>query len=851
MSTLRLRHILAAPLLVLLTLAAPARAGVPEASPPDPASVRRYGPAYRYAQDGWIVLHIEGTPYDRGYQHGRLMAREIGALARSMALYRNGKAPAEGWRELRLLADALFQRRYEPEYLEEMKGIADGCAAAGVTIQGQAPDLLDVVAINSEIEITFLDEALSVTAHGLEGRRFAEPDAAARPQPPHEEHCSAFVATGPATADGHAMLGHITMFNLPHAIHYNVWIDIKPTQGHRVLMQTYAGGIQSGLDYYMNDRGLVVCETTIAQTRFHDAGTPLAGRIRHVLQYADSIDDAVSILGTANNGLYTNEWLLADTRTDEIAMFELGTHKSRLWRSSKNEWFGGTEGFYWGCNNTKDLEVRLDAVASLEDRPANPVFHPSDRDRKWVELYAKHRGKIGVDFGIEAFTTSPLSASRSLDAKFTTAALARDLATYAKFGPPLGRVWEPTIEERQRYEEAIHPLVPQDWTILKPLIPPAGDPAVDLAGPNPVDPEPELPRTPVWSGTLLPATDADLWLAAAFADYERLVASEGTGARASDRRDLACFGPISRYLTAVARRGDDLALDAVKTEVERDEWYDIAAGKGVLVLSALRDAMGDAAFRRFMDEFGRAHAGQKVTAVAFLDAAEKAHGASLVAIRDALGSDARNRLGEAVRDRAATGRYWSIASFEHEPEQAILVYGTLREAEANRESALRFQHLFARKWSNLNIPVVADNDLDAQDRAGRHLLLIGRPETNAVAADLAERGKLPVRFGPGSFRIGDRTYGHEGTAVIVAGPHPDHPARSVVLFAGLGADATWSAVHAHPGRASVPCEVLLLEAGAQPRPLAPKPSPEPAGTVGARLQGPVEDRAAPTSGSGR
>ena len=44
---------------------------------PDPAAVQQYGPAYRYPQAGWIVLHIEGQPYERGYQHGRLLAPEI------------------------------------------------------------------------------------------------------------------------------------------------------------------------------------------------------------------------------------------------------------------------------------------------------------------------------------------------------------------------------------------------------------------------------------------------------------------------------------------------------------------------------------------------------------------------------------------------------------------------------------------------------------------------------------------------------------------------------------------------------------------------------------------------------
>ena len=258
-----------------------------------------------------------------------------------------------------------------------------------------------------------------------------------------------------------------------HAYHYNVWLDVKPARGHRVLMQTYPGGIMSGLDYYMNDRGIVVCETTIAQTKFDATGIPLADRIRRALQYGDSIDSAVAILRQGNNGLYTNEWLLADTKTNEIAMFELGTHKSRLWKSSKNEWFGGTAGFYWGCNNAKDLEVRLETVPALDGRPANVVFHPSDRDRTWLELFDRKNKAIDVNFGFLAFTTPPLSAAHSLDAKFTTTAMARELKTWAKFGPPLGHTWEPTDGERRRFTE-IRPLVGNDWTILRPD-PPASD----------------------------------------------------------------------------------------------------------------------------------------------------------------------------------------------------------------------------------------------------------------------------------------------------------------------------------------------------------------------------------------
>ena len=57
---------------------------------------------------------------------------------------------------------------------------------------------------------------------------------------------------------------------------------------------------------------------------------------------------------------------------------------------------------------------------------------------------------------------------------------------------------------------------------------------------------------------------------------------------------MSLFAPISRYLTAVARRGGhDLALSETHADLRSDEWYDIASGKGVLVLAELRSLMGD------------------------------------------------------------------------------------------------------------------------------------------------------------------------------------------------------------------------------------------------------------------
>src|SRR5262245_3584299 len=159
-----------------------------------------------------------------------------------------------------------------------------------------------------------------------------------------------------------------------------------------------------------------------------------------------------------SNGLYTNQWLLADIKTNEIAMFELGTRRTKLWRSSRQEWPDGTAGFYWGCNNVRDREVFKETVPDLGGKPANLVRYPRTRDKAWLNLFEKHRGKIDEAFGFVAFSTPPLAAFPSCDAKFTTADLAKRLESWALFGPPLGKTWDSSPDDRKKYPE-VQPLV--------------------------------------------------------------------------------------------------------------------------------------------------------------------------------------------------------------------------------------------------------------------------------------------------------------------------------------------------------------------------------------------------------
>lgn len=448
-----------APLLAL----APSRS-----APPDAADITRYGDGYRYPQAGWAVLHIEGEPYARGYQHGRLMSKEIAAHIRMLGTERSVKAPLDGWRSARQLANALFLRKIDREYLAEMTGIAEGATDAGARCAGRDIDLLDVVVLNTWMEIESLDDALDTMPTGLEGTTFPQPGKAkvARPRAKKPGHCSAFIATAPATADGKIVFGHITMAGLTAGPFVNVWIDVAPKKGRRFVMQAFPGGVWSSQDYYLNDAGILLCETTIDQTPFDATGTSIASRARKAIQYGESIDAVVKALSEKNNGLYANEWLIGDLKTNEIAMFELGTKASKLWRSSKNEWFEGTKGFYWGNNNAKDLAVRAEAApADPDEKPERNGWEADSRDKAWQKFYAAHAGKIDGAAARAALTSDALAQKTSLDAKYTTAVLAAKLSSHALYGPPHGKPWKPTEKQKEDHPE-IATLEPHPWTVL-------------------------------------------------------------------------------------------------------------------------------------------------------------------------------------------------------------------------------------------------------------------------------------------------------------------------------------------------------------------------------------------------
>ncbi len=282
-----------------------------------PAKKDRLAKASREDKNGWIYVHLEGSPSDIGYQHGYLLANDIDTSIQAVA-YLLQHDTKRDWQFYRQAAKNFLWDKLGPEYKEEINGIVEGLHA-----KNKNYDSLDITAYNAMEELAYyyvpmLDE-------------MAKPGSGNNKAP---GNCSAFIATGSYTKDGKIVIGHNNWTSYMTGQHWNVIADIVPEKGNRMIMDCMPGFIHSGDDFVINDKGMLLTETTITQFKgFDSTKLPEFMRARKAMQYGNSIDDVVNIFVTGNNGGYANDWLIGDTKTNEVAKLELGLKDYRVWRS--------------------------------------------------------------------------------------------------------------------------------------------------------------------------------------------------------------------------------------------------------------------------------------------------------------------------------------------------------------------------------------------------------------------------------------------------------------------------------------------------------------------------------------
>src|SRR5205823_6650922 len=134
--------------LSILLVAAGCLAGTALGAPPPTADERLQG-ADRFERDGWVYVHLEGRPERIGFQHGSLLAAEIGDFLRVIQPYLKTTTRRD-WGFYREAAERMLWPRIDAEYRREIDGIVAGLAAKGI-----AADRWDLVVLNANQELPY------------------------------------------------------------------------------------------------------------------------------------------------------------------------------------------------------------------------------------------------------------------------------------------------------------------------------------------------------------------------------------------------------------------------------------------------------------------------------------------------------------------------------------------------------------------------------------------------------------------------------------------------------------------------------------------------------------------------
>jgi hypothetical protein len=225
--------------------------------------------ASRENKNGWVYVHLQGSPSDIGYQHGYLLANEIDTSIRVMQYFLEHETK-KNWAFYRQATKNFIWDKLEREYKNEINGIAEGLQAKKLSY-----DSIDVAAYNAWLELGFYyvpSLANAAVAHSGDNKA--------------PGNCSAFIATGSYTSDGKIAIGHNNWTEYMVGQHWNVIADIVPEKGNHILMDCMPGFIHSGDDFLITDNGILITETTITQFNLFDStGIPEFMRARIQQQY--------------------------------------------------------------------------------------------------------------------------------------------------------------------------------------------------------------------------------------------------------------------------------------------------------------------------------------------------------------------------------------------------------------------------------------------------------------------------------------------------------------------------------------------------------------------------------------
>jgi hypothetical protein len=309
---------------------------------------------------GWLDITIRGDPFERGFQHGHLVASQFKHIKKVLAFIVKKTFKTSLNKYIQTCKKQITPniKKYYPEFLEEIEGIAKGAKVSF--------DFL--IAWNSLLSMYSYYKNLDM---------------------PEGHRCSAFIACGGATKDGKIVMAHNTHSDYATGPLANIVMRVYPTKGHSFVMQTFAGYIASGTDWFLCDTGIIGCETTISGINYQPKfGTPYFCRIRQAMQYGETLDDYARIMVENNAGDYACSWLFGDIHKNQIMLCEIGLNIKNIQTTAN--------GVFYGMNSAMDFELR---TIETNDNTFYDLGNSSGARNARLDalLNAKYYGKIDLE----------------------------------------------------------------------------------------------------------------------------------------------------------------------------------------------------------------------------------------------------------------------------------------------------------------------------------------------------------------------------------------------------------------------------------------------------------------------
>lgn len=273
-------------------------------------------------RQGVRILHLAGTPFEMGFQHGVLLRDEIRGLIQEK-LYGEIIPSSQYPHPLLLKYTRYVDNTLPEEYRQEIQGLAQG---AGVSY-------LDILLLNALSELYWQPDPRGVTRQLLTSldpwrpvslppslRSGLTPDNALRSLPPPLQ--MTFAALGEATVDGKLLHGFL--WTEPALTSDLLIIIYEPEEKDAFVALSWPGavGIWAGL----NEEKISVVGMGWSSLGSSLEGVPMPFILRRVLEESGDLASALEILAGAER-MSGYSVVLGDGKPADAAAVELTAHK--------------------------------------------------------------------------------------------------------------------------------------------------------------------------------------------------------------------------------------------------------------------------------------------------------------------------------------------------------------------------------------------------------------------------------------------------------------------------------------------------------------------------------------------